>query len=257
VVTICTGRALVECREVIEKLEQIDPVIVSGGALVACPRTERTLERFAMSPDLIGRVSAYLHERGRAAIVLKDAHAAGYDYLAISPNGRGAIDRASSWWFEHMKARVRYVESILEDEHPEHTIRIGAYQANSPIMPLVKELQERFHAEVMLQHFDGVLLPADERSQDLTSVHVVELFDPKACKGQALERLAAQLGVPMEQTAAMGDQTNDLSMIERAGLGIAMGNAAEAVKAVAKRQTRSVGQGGVAHAVENMLSGAW
>jgi hydroxymethylpyrimidine pyrophosphatase-like HAD family hydrolase len=210
-----------------------------------------------MSPALIGRVAAYLHERGRAAIVLKDSFAAGYDYLAVSPRGPGAIDLASSWWFEHMRARVRYVESIEADEHPEHTIRIGAYQANASILPLAKDMQERFGAEVMLQHFNGVLLPPGAKTKDLASVHVVELFDPKACKGQALARLAAQLGVPMEQTAAMGDQGNDLSMIKVAGLGIAMGNGSEEVKKAARRETLEVGKGGVAHAVERMLSGAW
>jgi hydroxymethylpyrimidine pyrophosphatase-like HAD family hydrolase len=46
-------------------------------------------------------------------------------------------------------------------------------------------------------------------------------------------------------------------MIERAGLGIAMGNAVASVKAAAQRQTLSNDEDGVAHAVERILSGSW
>lgn len=257
VVTICTGRALIECREVIQRLEQTDPVIVSGGSLVACPGTERTLERFAMPPALVARVSAYLHEREHPAVVLKDSDATGYDYLAVSPRGPAALDAASRWWFENMRARVRHVPSIAHDEHPEDTIRIGAYAANRPINDLVEDVQHAFAGEVVVQHFNGVQLPDERNEHGITSVHIAELFHPHACKGQALARLAARLGVPIARTAAIGDQTNDLSMITGAGLGIAMGNANDTIKAAAKRHTHAVTRGGVAHAVRQMLDGAW
>ncbi|MGD9688955.1 MAG: HAD hydrolase family protein [Phycisphaerales bacterium] len=258
VVTICTGRALVECREIIERLEQTDPVIVSGGALVACPSTGRTIERFTLPPELVGEVAAFLHARGRPIVLLKDSHAARYDYLAVSPDGPGSLDIASTWWFEHMKASVRHARSIEADEHPHDTIRLGAYQANRPIVELAAELREAFSAVTAQQHFDGVLLPSNPAGGvGMTSVHIVELFDPKACKGQALARLADDLGIPLEETAAIGDQTNDLSMIRAAGLGIAMGNAHPDVHAAARRRTGSVGAGGVATAIRNVLSGEW
>ena len=52
-------------------------------------------------------------------------------------------------------------------------------------------------------------------------------------KGAAAARLAARLGVPREQVMALGDGGNDLALVEWAGLGVAMGNAAPAVKAAA------------------------
>jgi Cof subfamily protein (haloacid dehalogenase superfamily) len=69
-------------------------------------------------------------------------------------------------------------------------------------------------------------------------------------KGAMLERLAARLGVERSQVVAIGDQENDLSMIEWAGLGLAMGNAIPAVQAAADAVLPGVGQGGVAHAIE-------
>ncbi len=254
--TICTGRALVECTEVIRRLEQTDPVIVSGGALVACPRTGRTIERFTMGKDLVAKVAAFC-KRDRPMVMLKDSHATGYDYLAVSPKGPAALDVANTWWFEHMKASVRHAVSVHHDEHPEDTIRVGAYQANRPIDELAAELREAFGEVTAQQHFSGVLLPAEKILGHVSSVHIVELFDPLACKGQALARLAEDLEIPIEATAAIGDQTNDLSMIRGAGLGIAMGNAHDEVRAAAKRQTHDVNSGGVARAIEMMMKGEW
>ena len=52
-------------------------------------------------------------------------------------------------------------------------------------------------------------------------------------KGNALERLAGLLNIPMEETVAIGDNYNDIPMIRRAGLGACVGNAVDEVKHVA------------------------
>ena len=52
-------------------------------------------------------------------------------------------------------------------------------------------------------------------------------------KASSLERLRLQLGLERAEIAACGDGLNDISMIQYAGLGIAMANAQEAVKEVA------------------------
>lgn len=54
-----------------------------------------------------------------------------------------------------------------------------------------------------------------------------------ADKGNGLRCLAKYLQIPMEQTIAIGDTENDLAILKAAGLGIAMGNATDAVKAAA------------------------
>lgn len=256
-VTLCTGRAMIECREIARRVGQEDPCIVSGGAMVVCPRTEQTLERFAMGRELVGDLVAYLAGHGHPALLLKDPAAAGFDYLVIGPGGEAALDPASRWWFERMGVRARYAERLEDDAHPEHTVRVGAYSANEPVDELALSLRDRYGAVAMLQHFTGVLLPAERRLQGIESIHIVELFDPSADKWLALQRLAARMGVPEGRTAAIGDQTNDLSMITHAGLGIAMGNAHPRVKAAADRETRAVHEDGLAWAIERVLSGEW
>src|SRR5688500_19096439 len=80
-VAICTGRGLPECREALGAIGQTDPVIVAGGSIIADPVSGRTLHRFPMHPTLTSRLTGLLLSRGHPVLVLKDPHAAGYDYL--------------------------------------------------------------------------------------------------------------------------------------------------------------------------------
>ena len=74
-----------------------------------------------------------------------------------------------------------------------------------------------------------------------------------ANKGEALKTLAAHLGVPLAQTAAMGDGGNDPAMFEVAGLSIAMGQAEEVVKRQASVVTASNIEDGAAEAIERFI----
>ncbi|WP_350615565.1 Cof-type HAD-IIB family hydrolase [Pseudomonas sp. HY7a-MNA-CIBAN-0227] len=78
----------------------------------------------------------------------------------------------------------------------------------------------------------------------------------KANKGEALATLAAHLGVPLEQTAAIGDGGNDPAMFHVAGLSIAMGQAEEAVKRQANVVTGSNIEDGAAEAIERFILSA-
>ena len=63
-----------------------------------------------------------------------------------------------------------------------------------------------------------------------TNAYNLEIFNSDAGKGHTLVALAQRLGIPVEQTIAMGDSENDLSMIKAAGLGLATANAFDFVK---------------------------
>ncbi|MCY9185664.1 Cof-type HAD-IIB family hydrolase [Bacillus sp. FSL K6-1012] len=96
-----------------------------------------------------------------------------------------------------------------------------------------------------------------QEDKDLTLVssadHNFELSSKKASKGQALERLAKRLNIPMKETAAVGDSLNDRSMLEAAGKGVAMGNAREDIKAIAGAVTLTNDEHGVAHMIRHLL----
>lgn len=74
---------------------------------------------------------------------------------------------------------------------------------------------------------------------------------PKGCsKADAMEIVAEALGVPMSRTAAIGDSSNDASMIACARYGIAMGNATEDIKKIADFVTTDVEKDGIWNALE-------
>ena len=77
----------------------------------------------------------------------------------------------------------------------------------------------------------------------------LEFVDRKASKAIAMQKLGEHFGISREEMIAIGDGDNDLSMIEYAGLGIAMSNAKDSVKKRADYITLSNDEHGVAHAI--------
>lgn len=91
----------------------------------------------------------------------------------------------------------------------------------------------------------------------VTSSHTdnVEVSDTRGHKGTGITAVARSLGIPIEDTVAIGDNFNDVGMFEIAGMAIAMGNAEPAIKAMADMVTLSNDEHGVAHAIwEYLLS---
>ena len=80
----------------------------------------------------------------------------------------------------------------------------------------------------------------------------LELNSSAAHKGNALRRFAEHLGLSLENCAAFGDGLNDLSMVEMAGVGVAMANAVPEVKRAASRLAPSNDEDGVAAVLEQL-----
>ncbi|MFC4401546.1 Cof-type HAD-IIB family hydrolase [Gracilibacillus xinjiangensis] len=72
-------------------------------------------------------------------------------------------------------------------------------------------------------------------------------------KAAAIEIVCDRLGITMDQVMVAGDSLNDIKMIEKAGIGVAMGNAQEAVKEVADWITASNDEDGIARAIEQFV----
>ena len=76
-----------------------------------------------------------------------------------------------------------------------------------------------------------------------------EITPSEASKGQALRKLCGMLGISIENVLSLGDSDNDLSMLQAAGLGIAMGNAPKWIKRAADEVTDPNEQDGAAKAI--------
>lgn len=81
----------------------------------------------------------------------------------------------------------------------------------------------------------------------------LEFVDKDASKAIAMQKLGEHLGIKQSEMIAVGDGYNDLSMIEYAGLGVAMGNAEDEIKKRADYITLSNDEDGVAHVIKKFI----
>jgi len=113
----------------------------------------------------------------------------------------------------------------------------------------------RRETELLVQQFGlhgaGYVTSVMQYSDNIPEV---AFLHPQATKGAALAALCQEWGVPREQVMALGDSTNDLPMIEWAGIGVAMSWASETVKKQADYVPTAGHPAGVAEAVRSVLN---
>jgi Cof subfamily protein (haloacid dehalogenase superfamily) len=85
------------------------------------------------------------------------------------------------------------------------------------------------------------------------TIRSMGIFPQDANKGKALSHVCERLGIPLEETLAIGDGSNDIPMFEVAGKCVVMGNARDAVKQYADFVCASHDEGGVAEAIEKYV----
>jgi hydroxymethylpyrimidine pyrophosphatase-like HAD family hydrolase len=203
-----------------------------------------------MPQRLAHAIAASLLDHGHRALLLKDRHAVGYDYLAV---GSANLDPALQWWFQSLPVMVRYAGALQDDEHPHESVRVGAVARGKELGRIASELQDDLGKQVLIQCWSAVT--ASEATGSAT--HLLEAFNPEVNKWTMTQACCRHLGIDEEQVAAIGDEINDVELIRSAGLGVAMGNAAPPVRDAADRITGHHGQDGVAQAIDHILAGRW
>jgi hypothetical protein len=93
----------------------------------------------------------------------------------------------------------------------------------------------------------------DRVSAAQSQPYYLDITHPQANKGAVVAYLAAQLGIPAERFATIGDMPNDVLMFARSGLSIAMGNADREVQRAARRVSASNEDEGFAEAMERFV----
>lgn len=87
-----------------------------------------------------------------------------------------------------------------------------------------------------------------------TAAFYLEVIPRVINKGQGIKDICRTLGISPAQVIAFGDAANDIPMLQAAGVGVAMGNAADAVKAAADRVTLTNNEDGIAAALAELLA---
>ena len=125
------------------------------------------------------------------------------------------------------------------------------------VIPSLESLLDAAVEKVNLPHIPPHLHTQAEQLLQTIPVSAVwssptsmEITHPDARKGIALDALCNLLSIPPENTLALGDSGNDESMLKKAGLGVAMGNAPDFIKTIADAVSEPNDRDGAAIAIE-------
>lgn len=153
-------------------------------------------------------------------------------------------------WVEANRASIREIRPL------ERAFDSGEAPVQGMVCGTVAEMRR---AEAWLAASD--LAPQIEmhrteyEARDLT---ILDILPPGCSKGLALRRLSQQRGIALEEILAIGDNWNDLEMLECAGQAVVMANGAPDLVAEARRRGWLIApcndQGGVAQVLESVLA---
>lgn len=120
------------------------------------------------------------------------------------------------------------------------------FDINKCLMTAEPEKAERLEQELQVRYRDRADIYRSEP-------YFIEIVPKNVSKAASLDKILPVLGVTRENTVCCGDGFNDISMIEYAGVGVAMGNAQQAVKEAADYVTASNDEDGLIQVIEKFF----
>lgn len=123
-------------------------------------------------------------------------------------------------------------------------------QPRFPIYKMIIEHSDR--AEADRNYVDAKKLFGDRFNVDRSLWRTLEVCPKGSGKGEAIKKMLPLMGRKFDKIVCVGDNENDIGMIELADIGYAVGNAVDELKAVADRVTVSCAEGAIAAIVEEI-----
>ena len=225
-VTIATGRMYCSTVPFARELGLKIPLITYNGALIKDHLSGEVLLHQPVPIDLAREVGQLFRERGWYLQKYVD------DELIVEKMDENALYYSN---YARVEAKAAGDDFFRMDKPSTKMLAM----ATPDTLELMQEaLRERFGTQLYVARSKKTFL---------------EIINPIANKGTALEFLANRLGIAHDEVMAIGDSMNDIDMISYAGCGIAMGNAHAAVKQAADAVTLSNADDGVATAIEKYV----
>ena len=234
IMALCTGRCLSEIRPLLPMLDGVQYAIGINGARLYDLRTQAAMMSVNLSADDAAWIldEAMRYDACRQIILGDQSYhdfARGERLTRCRLDGFAGVFEAGSICVDDLEA--------LRREQPDRVAKINVFLADPADQP-------RFEAG-LARHTRAVFFDA--------IVPGVEICAAGATKAQGLRALCARLGVPIEQTMAVGDGGNDLDVMRAAAFSVAMGNAVEPVRAAAHAVTDDCDHDGAAKAIERWM----
>jgi len=200
-------------------------------------------------------------------------------------NGGGIYDHRTSKyvWQQPIDRSVFELVEYIQNSMPDMGIQLNTFDrvyflhdnpscewfrdvTGMPYLPCTLKGFDKPLAKIVFSDFDEEaiahlteLLAAHPRASEFDFIRsersLYEILPKGVDKGTVLPRMAEYMGISIERTVAIGDYNNDIGMIRAAGLGIAVANAREEVKAAADHVTVSNEQHAIARIISDIESG--
>jgi Cof subfamily protein (haloacid dehalogenase superfamily) len=236
--TIATGRTLDYIRANTTYLNLSYPVITAHGGVIGDPQTGEIYAETNMPMAMAQEVAAWL-DASNLITTLYINDSKGHTCLY---QNRWAVDPAEAAFHDHVFGSSRQLQPLFQ---PLLTIA----DARPPLKFLSDNdpTRDRDVRPELVQRFGDALY--------ITRSHprLIEGMAHGVNKGQALVQLCDLLAIAPERVLAIGDNDNDIPLLQAAGYGVAMGNASPGLKAIADWVAPAIEADGAAVALEQLL----
>lgn len=239
-VALATGRRVGSTRHVVDEVGIKLPIVTFNGALVWDTAREEAIHELAFTPSVIRMITELCQRYEIAPVLLQGP---GYGERIFIPSETGAKPSYLNWFLDPRRGEVDQLPYAELVDIP-GILTIDVFGPEQALQDLSREI-----AELEVQVYDvGEVSPQTDPPNWALNVHM-----PGASKAAGVQILAQNLGCTMADVVAIGDGYNDLPLLEAAGIGVAMGNAHEAVKLRADVVVNGHDEDGVAEAIERFV----
>jgi Cof subfamily protein (haloacid dehalogenase superfamily) len=241
IVTLATARRYAGAIPVANELGLELPLITYDGALIIHHPTREILHRQPLSMEVAREVIAIFHKYN--------------------------VQPALQIYHENQVGREENVVGPVEFDNPELTLFLEGVEDRDVLVRVTYD--ELFHypddpmrvvafaSEEQVQHLVQETAPLDCSEEHITrglygSAEFTAMYSGTS-KASGVAHVAGHFGIPLTQVMALGDNNNDLLMLQSVGWGVAMGQAPAAVRAAANAVTSTNAEDGAAQAIEEYV----
>jgi len=240
-VVLVTGRRYGTARRVADLLELNSPLIAHNGALIKSNPAAERIATWFLAPEIASEVLAASASFLPYIVLHKDTHSDGQ--MVAHPLCRDNLPLQE--YLDKLPQAVCH-EEALQDAVDDDLIQVMF----SGVLPAMFEVERH-----LLQKGIMTKVKLTKTYYPDKNLGIVDILDRHCSKRRALEYLAESFGYEAKEILAIGDNHNDLEMLEYAGIGVVVDNCVDELRGRGFEKTSNNNDCGVAEALEKFVFG--